>query len=70
MSKNGFVQCTDCRVWADIPHGFKESKHFAKCPKCNHAMYLLRGMEPKELALRESDKVVAGLMLHGVNLEA
>lgn len=68
MKLLGFVECSICRLWADIPEGFKETKHFAICPICNNPMFLIRGIEPKEVALREEKKVVASINLHGVKL--
>jgi hypothetical protein len=58
----GFMECTDCHVWGDIPKGFRETKHFGKCPNCNHAMFLVRGMKPEEIGLREEKKVIVSLM--------
>jgi len=65
---NGFVECVDCYLWADIPQGFKEIFHFAKCPKCGNAMFLVRGVSPQEVGLKDSAKTVVGLMKHGERL--
>lgn len=69
--KLAFLDCRNCRVWGDLPEGFKETKHFGKCPKCGQPMFLCRGIDPiNELAYRLENKVVCGLMLHGVDLDA
>ena len=65
---SGFVECTDCRVWSDIPKEFKELKHFVICPKCNNPMYLCRGSKPSDIGLKESQKVQGTIRNHGVNL--
>jgi len=63
----GFVDCPSCKVWADIPSGFNETKHFAKCPQCGKPMYLNIGYDPiKDLAFQPSKKVIAGLMPNGL----
>lgn len=49
-------QC-DCNKWGVVPKTFNESKHFLKCPSCSKPMYLIRMIQPKELGLREQDKV-------------
>ncbi len=61
----GFTECTDCRVWSDIPKGFKEIRHFARCPKCQKPMYLCLNSKPSDIGLKDSQKVEATLMLHG-----
>lgn len=48
-----FLDCTACRVWGEVPPGFKESKHFGKCPKCGAAMYLFISHDPCELTRDE-----------------
>jgi hypothetical protein len=58
----GFVECTDCYVWADIPPGFSELVHFVRCPKCMKPMYLVHVGKPSDVGLRESQRVVASLM--------
>ncbi len=63
----GFVDCMACMKWSDIPAGFSELKHFAKCPECGQAMYLTRNITPEELGLRQQNKVQAGLMLNNMN---
>jgi uncharacterized paraquat-inducible protein A len=60
--KQGFTQCTDCNVWSNIPSGFKENKHFARCPKCNKPMYLALNVQPSEIGLTDRTKVDATLM--------
>lgn len=57
-NKNGFGHCTDCNVWSDIPEGFKESKHFIRCPKCQKPMYLSLNLKPSEIGLKDNQKVV------------
>lgn len=59
---DGFAECTACNVWSDIPTSFNESKQFAQCPKCLGPMYLLTGLSPKDVALKDSNKVAAGTM--------
>lgn len=59
----GYVECEKCNKWSDIPAGFKETRHFAKCPICKNAMFLSYS-DPKEIALKDTNKVIAGLMLH------
>ena len=65
--KQGLLECTDCKVWGDIPKEFREAKHFGKCPKCNKPMFLSYGIKPEEIGLRQENKVVCGVMLHGDN---
>lgn len=37
--QTGFVDCTTCFMWADIPLGMDLRKHFAQCPTCMKIMY-------------------------------
>lgn len=60
----GFIECTKCHVWGDIPKEFRENKHFGKCPKCSQPMFLVRFTAPKEVGLQLKNKVTCGLMLH------
>lgn len=45
-----------------FPIGFHETMHFIRCPKCNRAMYLLRGTTSDEVGLSQTKKVVGTLM--------
>jgi Zn finger protein HypA/HybF involved in hydrogenase expression len=58
----GFAECTKCDKWSSIPKEFKETLHFVQCPVCKSAMFLVRGVDPKEVALRPENMVVAGIM--------
>jgi len=54
MTKYGMC---DCGKWGIAPLGFRENKHFLKCPVCGKAMYLTMLIGPKELGLSDSNKV-------------
>lgn len=50
-------QC-DCGKWGEVPKTFKETKYFLQCPSCKRPMYLMRLVQPNELGLRGSDRVL------------
>lgn len=53
---DGYFECAACFIWAALPAGFDERRHFGQCPDCGKALYLIAGGRPEEVGYREKDK--------------
>lgn len=54
-----FFECPKCWKWSWPPSSFNELQHFAICPECGEAMYMIRTATPQSVGWREDQRVEA-----------